>query len=160
MTKVFRTATTGLAMACLLIGLTASAQGFMSLSPWQPGIPERLIQLKGTVVCTDCSLPEACRLQHDPYGNHLYYVTSPQGPLVLNLQAVSSPRWFADVTVPQFSLRGEEELLQPLHAPEIQAKNIEVTGLLTTPRTLEVQAVVIHAGPLHPLDVSEAQTRQ
>jgi hypothetical protein len=160
MTKSFRTATTGLAVAFLLTGLTARAHGFMSLSPWQPGIPGRLIQLSGTVVCTGCTLMEARRLQHDTYGNHLYQVTAPQGQLVLNLQAVSNPRWFDDVTFPQISLRGEEGLLQPLSAPETQAKEVELTGLLTAPRTLDVSAVVIQASTPPTLDVSEAQTRQ
>src|SRR5258708_2224456 len=92
MTRSFRTATTGLAVAFLLTGLTASAHGFMSLSPWQTGIPGRLIQLSGTVVCTGCTLAEARQLQHDTYGNHLYQVTAPQGQLVLNIHAVSNPR--------------------------------------------------------------------
>src|SRR5881396_3842945 len=136
MTRSLGKATTGLAVALMLTGITASAHGFMDFSPWQPGIPGRLIQLRGTVVCTGCTLAEARRLQHDTYGNHLYQVTSPQGQLVLNLQAVSNPRWFADVTFPQFSLRGEEGLLQPLSAPDTQAKEVELTGLLTKPRTL------------------------
>ena len=160
MTKSFRTATTGLAVVCILTGLTASAHGFMSLSPWQTGSPGRLIQLSGTVVCTGCTLTEARQLQHDRYGNHLYQVTAPQGQLVLNIHAVSNPRWFDDVTFPQVSLRGEEGLLQPLSAAETQAKEVELTGLLMAPRTLEVSAVVIQASPPRTFDVSEAQTRQ
>ena len=85
MTRAFRTATTGLAVALMLTGITASAHGFMGFSPWQPGIPGRLIQLRGTVVCTGCSLTEARRLQHDKYSNHLYQVTSQQGQLVLDI---------------------------------------------------------------------------
>ena len=160
MVRSFRIATTGLAVAFLLTGLTASAFGFVGLSPWQPGIPGRLIQLRGTVVCTGCTLTEARRLQHDRYGNQFYEVTSQQGQLVLNIHAVSSPRWFDEVTVPQFSLRGEEGLLQPLSAQETQTKNVELTGLLTAPRTLEVSAVVIQASTPRTLDVSNAQTRQ
>ena len=159
MTRSFRTTITGLAAALMLTGITVSAHGFTGLSPWQTGIPGRLIQLRGTVVCTGCTLAEARRLQHDTYGNHLYQVTSPQGRLVLNLQAVSNPRWFDDVTLPQFSLRGEEGVLQPLSAPESQAKEVELTGLLTKPRTLDVSAVVIQAPPPQTLDVSEAQAR-
>ena len=160
MTKSFRTATTGLAVALMLTGLTVSAHGFMGLSPWQPGIPGRLIQLRGTVVCTGCTLTEARRLQHDKYGNRLYQVTSRQGQLVLDIHAVSNPRWFDYVTLPQISLRGEEGLLQPLSAPETQTKNVELTGLLTAPRTLEVSAVVIQTSTPRTLDVSNAQTRQ
>jgi len=160
MTRSFRTATTGLAVALMLTGITASAHGFMGLSPWQTGIPGRLIQLRGTVVCTGCTLVEARRLQHDTYGNHFYLVTSPQGQLVLNLQAVSNPLWFDTVTFPRFSLRGEEGVLQPLSAPDTQAKEVELTGLLTTPRTLDVSAVIIQAPTPQTLDVSEAQTRQ
>ena len=100
------------------------------------------------------------RLQHDRYGNQFYEVTSQQGQLVLNIYAVSSPRWFDEVTVPQFSLRGEEGLLQPLSAPETQTKNVELTGLLTAPRTLEVSTVVIQASTLRTLDVSKVPTRQ
>ncbi len=159
MTKTFRTTTTGLAVACMLTVLTASAYGFMGLSPWQ-GIPGRLIQLSGTVVCTGCTLTEARRLQHDRYGNQFYEVTSQQGQLVLNIHAVSSPRWFDEVTVPQFSLRGEESLLQPLSIPETQTKNVELTGLLTAPRTLEVSAVVIQASTPRTLDVSKAQNHE
>jgi hypothetical protein len=160
MTRSFRTATTGLAVALMLTGITASAHGFMGLSPWQPGIPGRLIQLRGTVVCTGCSLTEARRLQHDKYGNHLYQVTSRQGQLVLDIHAVSNPRWFDYVTLPQISLRGEEGLLQPLSAPEIQSKDVELTGLLTNPRTLDVSAVVIQVSTPPTLDVSEMQIRQ
>jgi hypothetical protein len=160
MTRSFRTATTGLAVALMLTGITASAHGFMGLSPWQPGIPGRLIQLRGTIVCTGCSLTEARRLQHDKYGNRLYQVTSRQGQLVLDIHAVSNPRWFDYVTLPQISLRGEEGLLQPLSAPEIQSKDVELTGLLTNPRTLDVSAVVIQASTPPTLDVSEMQIRQ
>jgi hypothetical protein len=119
-----------------------------------------LIQLRGTVVCTGCTLTEAHRLQHDRYDNHLYQVTSPQGQLVLNIQAVSNPRWFDDVIFPQVSLRGEDGLLQALSAAETQAKEVELTGLLTAPRTLDVSAVVIQAPTPRTLDVSAAQTRQ
>src|SRR5882672_11112708 len=154
MVRSFRIATTGLAVAFLFTGLTASAFGFVGLSPWQTGSPERLIQLSGTVVCTRCTLTEARQLQHDTYGNHLYQVTSPQGRLVLNIHAVSNPRWFDDVTVPQFSLRGEEGLLQPLSAAETQAKEVELTGLLTAPRILDVSAVVIQTPPPRTFDVS------
>ena len=160
MTRSFRTATTGLAVALMLTGITASAHGFMGLSPWQPGIPGRLIQLRGTVVCTGCSLAEARRLQHDKYSNRLYQVTFQQGQLVLDIHAVSNPRWFDYVTLPQFSLRGEEGLLQPLSAPETQAKEVELTGLLTAPWTLDVSAVEIRESSPQTLDVSEAQTRQ
>ena len=160
MTRSFRTATTGLAVAFMLTGITASAHGFMGFSPWQPSIPGRLIQLRGTVVCTGCTLTEARRLQHDKYGNRLYQVTSRQGQLVLDIHAVSNPRWFDYVTLPQFSLRGEEGLLQPLSAAETQAKEVELTGLLTAPRILDVSAVVIQASTPPTLDVSEAQTRQ
>jgi hypothetical protein len=157
MIKSFRAATTGLAVALMLTGLTLSAHGFMGLSPWQPSLPGRVIQLRGTVVCTGCTLAEARRLRHDTYGNHLYQVNSPQGQLVLNLQAVSNSRWFDYVTFPQISLRGEAGLLQSLSAPDTQAKDVEVTGLLTNPRTLDVSAVVIQAPPPQTLDVSEAQ---
>ena len=160
MTRSFRIATTGLAVAFLFTGLTASAFGFVGLSPWQPGIPGRLIQLRGTVVCTGCTLAEARRLQHDKYGNRLYQVTSRQGQLVLDIHAVSNPRWFDYVTLPQISLRGEEGLLQPLSAPETQAKDVELTGLLTAPRILDVSAVVIQASTPPTLDVSEMQIRQ
>lgn len=160
MTRSFRTATTGLAVALMLTGITASAHGFMGFSPWQPSIPGRLIQLRGTVVCTGCTLAEARRLQHNKYSNDLYQVTSQQGQLVLAVHAVSNPRWYDDVTFPQFSLRGEEGLLQPLSAPESQSKEVELTGLLTAPRTLDVSAVVIQASTPPTLDVSEAQTRQ
>ena len=160
MTRSFRTATTGLAVALMLTGITASAHGFMGFSPWQPSIPGRLIQLRGTVICTGCTLAEARRLQHNKYSNDLYQVTSQQGQLVLAVHAVSNPRWYDDVTFPQFSLRGEEGLLQPLSAPETQSKEVELTGLLTAPRTLDVSAVVIQASTPPTLDVSEAQTRQ
>jgi len=159
MTRSFRTATTGLTVALMLTGLTVSAHGFMGLSPWQTDSPGRLIRLRGTVVCTRCTLTEARRLQHDTYGNHLYQVNSPQGQLVLNLQAVSNPRWFADVTFSRFSLRGEAGLLQSLSAPETQAQDVELTGLLTNPRILDVSAVVIQAPPPQTLNVSEAQVR-
>ena len=160
MTRSFRTATTGLAVALMLTSITATAHGFMGLSPWQPGIPGRLIQLRGTVVCTGCTLAEARRLQHDKYSNHLYQVTSQQGQLVLDIHAVSNPRWFDYVTLPQISLRGEEGLLQPLSAPEIQATDVELTGLLSAPRILDVSAVVIQAPTPPTLDVSEVHTRQ
>jgi hypothetical protein len=159
MRRSFRTATTGLAVAFMLTGIAAHAHGFMGPSPWRPDIPGRLIQLRGTVICTGCSLTEARRLQHDRYGNHLYQVTSQQKQLVLAVHAVSTPRWYHDVTFPQISLRGEEGLLQPLSAPETQAKEVELTGLLTAPRTLDVSAVVIRASTPRTLDVSEAQTR-
>ena len=79
---------------------------------------------------------------------------------MLDIHAVSNPRWFDYVTLPQISLRGEEGLLQPLSAPETQAKDVELTGLLTAPRTLDVSAVEIRETSPPTLDVSEVHTRQ
>jgi hypothetical protein len=158
MTRSFRTATTSLAVAFLLTGLIASAHGFMGLSPWQTGSPGRLIQLRGTVVCTGCTLAEARRLQHDTYGNHLYQVTAPQGQLVLNIRRLVTPAGL--MTSPSRSSparRGGSTAALSAAEPPGQGGRVNAP-VSHGSADLDVSAVVIRRSPR--LFVSEAQTRQ
>lgn len=137
-----RKATTGIAAALLLTCLTATAQGFMGVGSSSSNAPERMLQIKGKIVCTACSLKEARTIQPNT-GVYLYQVKHLQGQLVMEVQWVSNPRWFGYLTVPQIWVRGEDSIVQKLTAEENHSKDVEIKGFLANPRTIDINEVTI-----------------
>jgi hypothetical protein len=126
--------------ALFLTGLTVSSQGDIGGGPsFGPG-GERAVRIRGSIVCSGCSLEEARKAR--PHEHALYQLTHRQGQLVLQVNWVSNhARWDRIVWAPQLRVRGDDELLQQLQAEENLFKSVEITGLLGIERTLDLMAV-------------------
>jgi hypothetical protein len=146
MTTYLRTATTSIALAFMLIGVTARAQEFTNLSAPVWSSSGRQIQLTGKVLCTGCPLEEVRKAYPDVPGSHLYEMQYDQGQMVIELFWISNPRWGDWLTTPHVvKLRADDSLLQQLRAKENQAKELHATGLLSHSGTLHVSAVKLLA---------------
>jgi hypothetical protein len=142
MVTFWRTATVGVAATLLLVGVTANAQAFLGFGQLWSGVG-RTVQLKGKVVCTGCSLEEARQAQPHRYANHLYLITSQKGQAVLEVDWLSNPHWLSYLTTPHVQVRGDDSLVGKMMEQENVQKEIEVSGRLANPRTVDVTAISI-----------------
>lgn len=135
-----KTLSAGVAATLLFVGLTVNSRGEIGGGLSFGPSSERAVQIRGNVVCTGCSLEEA--RQARPRDNTLYQLTHSQGRLVLQVHWVSNAaRWGRIVWPPQLRVRGEAGLLQQLGAEENLFKDIEVSGLLSSLRTLDLLTI-------------------
>lgn len=143
MATLRRTIRMGVAATLLLAGVTAGAQGGVTEGGFSFGTEGAgLMQIRGNVICTECSLAEA--RQARPGRHDLYQLIGKQGRVVLRVSWVSnSERWSHVVWPPRIWVRGEGKLLQQLNAEENLFKELEITGLLSNSRTLDVFRVTI-----------------
>lgn len=137
---------TGAAAALLFAGLTTVAQAFSGVGGSATGVGGRNrfpLRLKGTVVCTSCSLDEARKAQPNAY--HLYQLSHKNGQMVLEVKTVNkSTRWGALTWPPRLWLRAQDKVFQQLTIAENVAKDVEITGILSNSRTLDVFEVDVH----------------
>ena len=136
--KIFRT---GVAAVLLLAGITTVAQGQVPGGSSFGGGHRRLLQIKGKVVCAGCSLEEVRKGQ--PGTHNLYQLTHRQGRAVMEVREVnSSARW--DLAwPPRLAVRAQDGLFQQLTAEENLLKEVEITGLLSSTRILDMFSVTI-----------------
>lgn len=140
----FDKATLAGAAALMLTGLSTTAQGFSGPSA-SPAV-ERLIQIKGNVICTGCRLEDVQKTPLHRQKSRLYQLSTEQGPVVMEVEAVNKPAWLNAVLVPHLRVRGGDEQLQKLSAPESVTKEIEISGIAADTRTLDVYEVVVKEG--------------
>lgn len=140
-----KTLQTSLAAALLLAGVSTMAQG---QAPSGGGFAfggggRGLVQIQGNVVCAACSLEEVRQAQ--PQEQHLYQLSYQHGQVVMNITAVNGFSMF-DVlaSAHQLSVRAPESVLQQLGAEENLFKGMEITGVLSGTRTLDVASVTIN----------------
>ncbi len=145
MAIVGKTLKFGVAAALLLVGIAAGAQeqapggGGGSLG----GETRGLMQIRGTVVCTGCSLEEVREAQ--PSQHDFYQLLHQRGQVVMQVSWVNnSQRWDHLAAPPRLWVRATDRLFQQLSAEENLLKEIEITGLLRNSRTLDIFAVTIH----------------
>lgn len=133
----------GVAATLMLAGVTASAQGGVTEGGFSFGTEGAgVMQIRGNVVCAGCSLAEARQARPDRHD--LYQLTHKQGRVVMRVSWVSnSGRWGHVVWPPRIWVRGEDRLLQQLNAEENLFKEMEITGLLSNSRTLDISRVTI-----------------
>lgn len=135
----------GTVAALLLAGITSGVQG--------QGVPvggasvggegRGLIQIRGRVVCTRCSLEEARVAQPD--GHPLYQFTHRRGRVVFRVSKVTDPRsWVYFAWPPRLQVRAKDSLFAQLSAEENLLKEVEITGLLNNARNLDIFAITIH----------------
>lgn len=147
MTTYSKTLKTSLAAALLLAGVTTLAQGQApgGSSAFGGGI-RGPIQIEGSVVCEACSLNEVRQVQQvQPPGQHLYQLSYPQGQVVMKITAVNGSAIF-DVLAGahQLSVRAPESVLHQLGAEENLFKEMEITGILRSARTLDIASLTIN----------------
>ena len=134
MTTFRKTIRTGMVAALLLAGLTTGVHGQVSGGG--------LLHIKGSVVCRGCSLDEARKAQ--PNEQTLYQLTHEQGQIVMNVHSVNnSPTWRYFGWPAELQVRAQDGLFQQLTAEENLFKDVEITGLLSTTRALDIFEVTI-----------------
>ncbi len=133
----------GVAATLLLAGSTVGVHGGVTEGGFSFGTEGvGVMQIRGNVICAECSLAEA--RQAWPDRHDLYQLTCKQGRMVMRVSWVSnSERWSHVVWPPRIWVRGEGKLLQQLNAEENLFKELEITGLLSNSRTLDVFRVTI-----------------
>jgi hypothetical protein len=138
MSSIGKRLQSGLAAGLLLAGAVTVARGQVVDSGASFGSAGRgLVTITGSVVCAKCSLDEARKAQ--PYDNHLYQLSHRRGQLVLKVTAVDKQAMFESITwPPRLWVRGADSMLDQLGAEENFFKEITVTGMLHTSRTLDV----------------------
>jgi len=101
-----------------------------------------LLHIKGTVVCRGCSLDEVRKAQ--PNEHTLYQLTHEQGQIVMDVHSVNnSPTWRYFGWPAELQVRAQDGLFQQLTAEENLFKDVEITGLLSTTRALDIFEVTI-----------------
>lgn len=140
--KVIRT---GAAVALLLTSISTGAQAFSGVggSASSIGGGGRFpLRLTGTVVCTNCSLDEARKTQ--PNSFHLYQFSHKSGQMVVEVKTVNkSTRWSMLTWPPRLWVRAEDKVLAQLKTEQNETKDVEITGILSGSRTLDVFAVEV-----------------
>jgi hypothetical protein len=138
---VKQTVRTGIAATLFLAGLTAGAHGQDVGSGTAFGPPgEDAIEIHGRVLCTACSLDEFRHTQ--PQESDLYQLSYNGGQLVMQIDKVSTARrWQHVVTTPRVWVRGEPGLLQKLTAEANLFKELEIQGILSNTRTLDITSL-------------------
>jgi hypothetical protein len=147
----------GIVGLLLLTGVTVSAFG-QGLGTEGLGSgassagPKGLIRLRATVVCANCSLDEA-KAAH-PDLTKLYELSHEQGKVVIRVSAVNEgpggetrtdapPRWTSIGEPPQLSVRAEDSVFQQLVDVRDPTKEVEITGIIRTTRTLDISQVTV-----------------
>ena len=130
---------TGLALA----GAVAVARGQVVDSGASLGAAgQGLMTITGSVVCAQCSLDEARKAQ--PYDNHLYQLSHRRGQLVMKVTSVDKAAMFDSIAwPPRLWVRGADSRLDQLEAEKNLFKEITVTGMLHSTRTLDVFDITI-----------------
>jgi|SRR5262245_4209741 len=139
----FKRITIGMAAALLLAGITTGAQGFATGGgAGVAGSRRGPTILTGHVLCAGCSLEEMRKTQ--PNQQQLYQFTHKLGQVVMRVSAVdSSPPWRYFAWPPEIRVRAKDSLFQQLMAEENLSKEVEITGLFSTTRALDIFAITI-----------------
>jgi hypothetical protein len=141
MTTAKKTLRTSLA-AALLAGVTTLAQGQIGGGFGSFGGSFRgPIQIKGSVLCTGCSLVEARQAQ--PQERKLYQLSYNDGQVVMKISTVNNSSLFEVIGGSSgLSVRAPESVLQQLGAEENLFKEMEINGILHT-RTVDVTSITV-----------------
>ena len=136
----------GMAATLLLtsLGTAAVAQGFVGgFSGGPSGDDRHLLQLNGSVVCSQCSV-EKVRQAH-PQESGFYQFSHKNGQLVFKVASVNDTSTFQALAwPPRLWIRASDEVLRKLSAEENLFKPLGITGLLSTTRTLDITDVAVN----------------
>jgi len=109
-----------------------------------------LLQITGEIVCVDCNLTEAQRQYPDLLD--LYLLENEQGELVIRVQSVNnsmnrgrgeevSGQWSDIAWPPRIWVRAPEEVFDRLLRKSSVQREVEISGILHSTRTLDVAEV-------------------
>jgi hypothetical protein len=105
-----------------------------------------ITQLKGKIICVRCSLEEARAAQRNP--RDLYVLRHGDEQVVIRVDSFADPseveRW-EDILGPshELSVRAPQRVFEELTAEENLFKEVVLTGLLRSTRTLDVGSVKV-----------------
>jgi hypothetical protein len=102
------------------------------------------VSIKGKVVCAGCSLDE---LRNTPAERgQLYQFTRDHDRVVMQVQAVNdNPLWRSFFGWPaEIPVRSQDAVFQRLLAEENLFKEVEITGVVSTTRALDIFDVSVH----------------
>jgi len=132
----------GTVAVLLLASVATSAQSFIPGGASSFGIGGRgMTIMKGTVLCAGCTLDEVRKAQSDTY--HLYQLTHKQGQVVMRVKSVNGSGMWDSPWPPRFSVRAKDSVFAQLTAEANLMKEMEITGILSNTRTLDIFAVTI-----------------
>jgi hypothetical protein len=143
MATFYKALRTSLVATLVLAGVSTVAQGQVPSGGFFLGGTGRgMVQIKGKVVCASCTLEEV-RKTH-PTERKLYQLSHRRGQIVMGVIAVNESAMFDTLAwPPRLWVRGADSLWQRLSAEENLFKEIEISGLLSNSRTLDVFDVTI-----------------
>ncbi len=135
-----KTIRTGVAATLMLAALTTGAQGFRGT-----GVFNRLdgVQIRGKVVCAECSLNEVREAKPYKYDHQLFQLVHRQGQVVMKVNWVSDSLWWNHLSVPRLQVWGEDCLFEKLSAEKNLSKEVEITGIPHNSRILDISKVTI-----------------
>jgi hypothetical protein len=133
----------GVVMTLMLVSITTPAQGQVSMGGgWSVGESRGTVQIKGTLLCADCSLDEA-RQVHPP-NTHLYQLTHRQGQVMMRVSPIL-PGW-SPLAGPRIWVRAEDREFAKLTSAENRFREVEVRGILSSSLTLDLSEVRVGEG--------------
>jgi hypothetical protein len=144
MATVDKTVKTGLGVILLFAGVTTSAWGQVAGGGFSFGGELRgITQLRGKVVCVECSLEEVRAAQ--PRLTGLYELHNGQEQVVMAVDTINErARWQSIVgSSDRIAVRIPDSLFHRLTAEENLFKEVEIVGLLRNTRTLDISDVAI-----------------
>ena len=105
-----------------------------------------ITQFTGHVVCVECDLEEARQAQPDL--TDLYQLNHEQGQVVMQVESFSDSaehrRWESIVGLShQLHARAADSVFEELTAEENLFKEMTITGLLRSTRTLDIESVKV-----------------
>jgi hypothetical protein len=138
-----RTLRIGVAAALMLAGLTTGAYAQLAIGGGSAfgGESRGVMQIRGNVVCVGCSLDEARKAQPDKH--NLVQLGHKQGQVVMEVAWINDSHTWSHIALPQMWVRAEDSLFKKLTAEENLFKQVEITGILSKSRTLDVGKVMI-----------------
>ncbi|MGH8009117.1 MAG: hypothetical protein ACREQ3_19195, partial [Candidatus Binatia bacterium] len=89
--------------------------------------------------CTGCSLADVRKVKSD--NARFYQLSSKQGQMVIKVEKESA--LWNRLASEQIWVRAQSSLLQKLSAKENQSKTIEITGIVSNSRTMDVNGITI-----------------
>jgi hypothetical protein len=139
-----KTRTITVAALLLIAGVRATAQAqFADVGPAIGASGNSQIEIKGDVMCINCSLDQARKAFPNEPG--LYQLTTKQGQIVMRVYWTNNQsRWERVILTPHVWVRGEEKTLQALNTQANMFKELEIHGVLNNSHTLDVITITVN----------------
>ena len=147
----------GIVALFLLTGVTTGALGQVtggagSDTAVSSAGAKGLLKLQATIICANCSLDEA-KAAHPTFTN-LYELSRDREKVVIRVSSATeppetgesgeaSPRWTSIGEPHQLSVRAQDALFQKLVDTRNLAKEVEITGVIRTTRTLDISGITV-----------------